>query len=77
MHNYVTTFLPCFFYYVPQIEARLVLSRFNKGAAHNASMFHWNQYNDESVKRQFKLIADIGTDGLSDENKLKQVSIDF
>lgn len=40
-------------------------------------MFHWNQYNDESVKRQFKLIADIGTDGLSDENKLKQVSIDF
>ena len=76
MHSYVTTFLP-FFYYATQIEAKLVLSRFSKEAAHNASMFHWKQYSDESVKRQFKFIADIGTDGLSDEKKLKKVSIDF
>ncbi|XP_052094708.1 uncharacterized protein LOC127730371 [Mytilus californianus] len=59
---------------VKQIAARLVLAKFNKEAAHNASMFKWQTFNDESVKRQFESIADIGTDGLSDENKLKQLN---
>jgi hypothetical protein len=50
VHSYVTTCLP-FFYYATQIEARMVLSRFSKEAAHNASMFHKFQELNENLSQ--------------------------
>lgn len=43
-------------------------------AAENASKFHWEDFNDEDVKRQFNMVTDLETSAL-DKSKLERVNI--
>ena len=51
-----------------------VADRFTKEAAKNASMFDWRNFADESIKRQFRNIAEQGTSAMSNTTKLERVS---
>ena len=53
-----------------------VADRFTKEAAKNASLFDWRNFADESIKRQFRNIAEQGTSAMSNTTKLERVSTD-
>ena len=56
-----------------QVAASLEFSKFRKLAAAEANAFPWRQFPNSTIVREFRMVADVGVDGLKDEEKLKQV----
>ena len=50
------------------------LASFEKYIVKNASQFQWKLFEDETLKREFQILTDIGTSALDDEKKLNEVS---
>ncbi|ESO94196.1 hypothetical protein LOTGIDRAFT_215685 [Lottia gigantea] len=55
-------------------EYSLKTANFAKEVAANASMFDWENFHNETRKRQFSFVAQLGTSAMKDVAKLKRVS---
>ncbi|XP_067685542.1 uncharacterized protein [Haliotis asinina] len=55
------------------VQGRLDLADFQKQYADKANKIDWRNLEEESMKRQFQKITDIGTSAMKDKNKLKQM----
>ena len=51
-----------------------IADSFTKEGARNASLFDWRNFDNESITRQFKDIAEQGTSAMNDTKKLERVS---
>ena len=51
-----------------------VADSFTKEAARNASLYDWRNFADESIRRQFRDIAEQGTSAMNNKTKLERVS---
>ena len=56
-----------------QVNMSLQKSDFDKEMYKQANYFPWQTFKNSSMKRQFKMITDIGTSALEDKNQLKEV----
>ncbi|XP_067687134.1 uncharacterized protein [Haliotis asinina] len=55
------------------VAADLKLAEFTKESGRNASLFAWKNFQDETLRRRFSIVADIGTAAMPDEKKLKRL----
>ncbi len=56
-----------------QVDIHVQTSQFATEAAQNTTLFAWENFLDEQIRRQFKKLSLVGTAKLSND-KLKQVS---
>ena len=52
----------------------MAASTFSKESFENASMFDWQHFGDADVRRQFKLVSNIGPSALENQSKVVKVS---
>lgn len=56
-----------------QVNDDLVKSKFVNDAIRNASRYNWQVFSNETVKRMFWKITNVGPAALSDPEKVKRV----
>ncbi|XP_071103349.1 angiotensin-converting enzyme-like [Haliotis cracherodii] len=55
------------------VASDLMMAEFTKESGRNASMFDWKNFQDETMRRRFSILADIGTAAMPDKTKLKRL----
>ena len=58
-----------------QVNVTLEKSEFDQKMAKAANAYPWENFKDAKMKRQFKMLTDIGTNALEDKDQLKTVCI--